>query len=175
MANPIDTIYGYIQSLTNKRDAVAMSRVMEAAYPRKKVVNIAAAITVNEAAHGMGRMLTVNSAAGIAITLPASTGQGAKFRFFIGTTITSVGTTIKVANATDVMAGVALLAADAGDTLVAFETAASSDTITMDGSTKGGIKGDYIELEDVTAGLWSVRMVASATSSEASPFSATVA
>lgn len=174
MTNPIDTIYGYIQSLTNKRDSIAMTKVMESAYPRRKKVNITAATTLNEATHGLERILTVNSAAGIALTLPASTGNGAIFRFFIGTTITSSSTTIKVDNGSDVMAGVAIVAAEAGDTAVLFETAATTDTITMNGSTLCGIKGDYIELEDVTLNLWSVRFVGQATGSEATIFSATV-
>lgn len=174
MANPIDTIYGYIQSLTNKRDSVAMTKVMEAVYPRRKKVNITAATVLNEATHGMDRILTVNSAAGIALTLPASTGDGAKFRFFVGTTVTSSALTIKVANASDIMAGVALQAADGGSTLNAFETGASDDTISLNGSTTGGIKGDYIELEDVTLNVWSVRLVGAATGVEATPFSATV-
>ena len=81
MANPIDTIYGYIQSLTNKRDEVALTKVFESVYPRRKTVNITAATTLSELNHGMGRIITINSAAGIALTLPASTGQGARFRY----------------------------------------------------------------------------------------------
>jgi hypothetical protein len=45
----------------------------------------------------------------------------------------------------------------------------------MDGSTKGGIKGDIIELEDIAADTWSVRVMGSATGTEATPFSAAVA
>lgn len=175
MANPIDTVFGYLNSLTNKRDAVAVSRAMESVYPRNKVVNITSATqSVNELQHGLGRMVTLNRAAGIAVTLPASTGLGMKFRFFIGTTVTSNSTTIKVANASDIMSGVAIQAADGGATSNAWETGASDDTITFNGSTTGGIKGDYIELEDVALNVWSVRLRGAATGAEATPFSATV-
>ncbi len=175
MANPIDTIYGYIQSLTNKRDSVALTKVFESVYPRRKMVNLTAATTVSEATHGLGRIVTLNNAAAFAVTLPASTGQGAFFRFFIGTTVTSVGMTIKVANASDTMVGFALLAQDGGDTSVLFGASGTDDTITLNGTTMGGTKGDYVEVEDVALNLWSVRLMATATSTEASPFSATVA
>jgi hypothetical protein len=138
-----------------------------------RIVNLTAAtLAVTEALHD-GKVITVNKADGTAITLPAATGSGAMFRFIIGTTITSVGTTIKVTG-NDTMTGLALLAADGGDTAVAFETAADSDTITLNGSTTGGVKGDIIELIDIAADLWHVRLVGSATGTEATPFSATV-
>lgn len=174
MANPIDTIYGYIQGLTSKRDANAMTKVMESVYPRRKVVNLTAAETLSELKHGLGRIVTLNNAAAFAVTLPASTGQGAIFRIFIGTTVTSVGMTIKVANASDTMVGFALLAQDGGDTSVLFGASGTDDTITLNGTTTGGTKGDYMEIEDVALNLWSVRLTATATSAEATPFSATV-
>jgi hypothetical protein len=118
--------------------------------------------------------IVANRAAGITMTLPASTGNGARFEIIVGTTITSNNLIIQVANSTDVMTGVCLMAQDGGDTIVAFETAASSDTITLNGSTKGGIYGDRIELTDVQAGIWSVRLVLSGTGTEVTPFSAAV-
>ena len=65
-------------------------------------------------------------------------------------------------------------AADAGDTIVAFETAAASDTITMNGTTTGGLVGDRILLKDIAAGFWQVQVIGAATGTEATPFSATV-
>jgi hypothetical protein len=73
------------------------------------------------------------------------------------------------------MTGVALFASDnTADASVAFETASTTDTITMDGSTKGGIKGDRIELQDIADNLWYVRVIGSATGTEVTPFSAAV-
>lgn len=137
-------------------------------------INITAAtLSLVASAHG-DATITANRAAGITFTLPASDGKGSYFRIIVGTTITSNSLIVKVANSTDVMTGVAINAADGGDTAVAFETAATSDTITLNGSTTGGIKGDIIECEDVSAGLWSVKVAGSATGTEATPFSATV-
>lgn len=118
--------------------------------------------------------IVANRAAGITMTLPASTGDGTKFKITVGTTITSNNLIVKVANSTDVMTGQCLVAADGGDTVVAFETTGTSDTITMNGSTTAGIRGDIIELEDIASGFWSVRIVASGTGTEVTPFSATV-
>lgn len=120
------------------------------------------------------KVFVVDAAAGCAIRLPAATGSGFRVTVFIGTTITSNSTTIKVANATDIMAGFAIQSQDAGATLQMFETAADSDTITFNGTTTGGIKGDIVELMDVRSGLWMVRVTGAATGTEATPFSATV-
>lgn len=150
--------------------AAEINRVADAS---TRIVNVTAAtLTVTEALHD-SKVVTLNAAAGVAVTLPAATGSGTKLQFILGTTITSVGTTIKVVG-NDTMTGSALLAQDAADTAVMFETAADSDTITLNGSTTGGIKGDSIELTDIAADLWWVRMVGSATGIEATPFSATV-
>lgn len=119
-------------------------------------------------------VITLNRAAGQAVTLPAASGTGNQYRFFIGTTITSNTTTIKVANASDIMAGVAIVANDTDASASIFETGATDDTITFDGSTTGGIKGAMVELIDVAANLWWVRVTGAATGSEATPFSATV-
>ena len=132
-----------------------------------------ASATVTAAAHS-GRTVLLDRAAGQALTLPAATGTGNSYKFFVATTITSNSTTIKVADATDVMAGTAIVANDGGGTASIFETEATSDTITFNGGTTGGIRGATVELQDVAQNLWSVRIVGAATGTEATPFSATV-
>lgn len=119
-------------------------------------------------------VLTVNAAAGLTLTLPAAAGTGDTYTIVIGTTVTSNSVLVKVANASDTMRGVAVVAQDAGDTAVAFEAGATADTITMNGTTLGGLLGDRIILIDVATNLWSVNIIAAATGTEATPFSATV-
>jgi hypothetical protein len=141
---------------------------------RMQPINLTAATyTLTKEAHS-GTVLTANRAAGITCTLPASSGDGSEFTFFVGTTITSNNFIVQVANSTDIMSGRAVISQDAADTAVAFETGATDDTITMNGSTKGGIKGDSIRLKDVSSGVWSVDVLASGTGTEATPFSAAV-
>lgn len=137
-----------------------------------RIVNCTAAtLTITEAAHD-SKTVTLNRAGGIAVTLPAATGSGTRLRFIVGTTFTS-SATIKVVG-DDIMTGQALLAQDAGDTAVMFETAADTDTITFNGTTTGGYKGTLVVLEDIAADLWFVDIRGSATGGEATPFSATV-
>ena len=121
-----------------------------------------------------GAPIILNRAAGITVTLPAATGSGAKFFFIVGTTVTSNSDKIQVTG-DDVMVGTALFGQDSADTTVLWETASTSDTITLNGSTTGGIKGDSIEVIDIAADTWWVRVVGSATGTEATCFSATVA
>ena len=121
-----------------------------------------------------GRTILANAAAGMTLTLPAATGTGNTYSVIVQTTVTSNNLIIQAASASDVMTGVALMAADGGDTVVGFETAADTDTITMNGTTKGGIKGDKIVLQDIATGLWHVAITGSATGTEATMFSAAV-
>jgi len=131
--------------------------------------NKTASFTVNKGYSG--KVTTLNAAAGMSVTLPAATGSGSSLKFFIGTTVTSNSIAIYVSRSSDVMSGVALVAADGGNTLVAFETGATDNTITLNGTTTGGILGDFIELVDVATNQWYVRVTSSATGTEATPFS----
>ena len=79
-----------------------------------------------------------------------------------------------MANASDTMVGTALLFADAGDTTLGFAASGTDDTITMDGTTRGGIAGAYVRVTDIKSNLWLVEMVSDASGTEATPFSATV-
>lgn len=123
---------------------------------------------------GAGRVVTLSRAAGITVTLPAAIGSGARFTFIVKTTVTSNSDIIKVANASDTMCGGAFVCNDTDNSVSGFEAAGTADTITLNGTTTGGIRGDVIELLDMAANLWSVRVTSTATGTEATPFSATV-
>jgi hypothetical protein len=138
----------------------------------ERLTNVTAAtLTVTNETHA-GQIITLNRAAGITVTLPAATGSGARYRFIVGTTFTGSGIIQVVGN--DTMKGMALLAQDAADTVVAFETAADSDTITLNGTTTGGLVGADAELIDIAADTWWVNVRTAATGTEATPFSAAV-
>jgi hypothetical protein len=130
-----------------------------------------ATVTVNPNDHAF-RAIVLDRAGGIAVTLPAATGSGDTYSFYIKTTFTG-SSTIKVTG-NDVMTGFAEVLQDAADTLVAFETAADTDTITFNGTTTGGLLGTQVVLVDIAADLWSVSSIGAATGVEATPFSATV-
>ena len=148
------------------------AEINRAAAVSGRIVNATAAtLAVDEATHE-GKIVTLNRAGGIAVTLPAATGGGARYRFLIRTTFTS-SATIKVTG-NDIMQGYALMAQDGGATSVMFETAVDTDTITFSGTDTGGYIGTEIELIDMAADTWFVRVVGAATGSEVTPFSATV-
>jgi hypothetical protein len=133
----------------------------------------ASGAVLNVAEHA-AKPLTINLATGVAFTLPAAVGSGAEFRFVVGTTMSGGSTTIKVANASDVMNGFAIQAQDAGAAVQMFEAAAADDTITLNGTTTGGIRGDRISLIDIAPNVWAVEVISAGTGTEATPFSATV-
>ena len=70
--------------------------------------------------------------------------------------------------------GTVLQSADAGNAVVAYDTAATDDTITLNGSTAGGLPGDYLEFETLKADFWEITAITVATGAEASPLSASV-
>lgn len=134
---------------------------------------ITASATLNRNTHA-GNVINLNAAAGLTVTLPASSGKGDMYRLFVLTTVTSNNDIIKVANSTDVIQGTVEIGASAGVAGVTAGTTTTSDTITMNGTTTGGIVGSYIELTDVSLGFWQLSGSLIASGTVATPFSATV-
>jgi hypothetical protein len=137
------------------------------------LVSVTANVTLTSASHA-GRTMNLNVASGATVTLPAASGTGNIYKFFVQTTVTSNDYIIQVANSSDTMSGMAIVANDGGDTASIFETAADTDTITMNGTTTGGILGAQVEIQDVASNKFSVVVRTAATGTEATPFSAAV-
>jgi len=135
-------------------------------------ITITASATMDKDTHA-GTVVRLSAAAGLTVTLPASTGDGTEYEFFVLTTVTSNNYIIAVANATDIMQGGVAMSTDIGGTNML--ASATSDTITMNGSTKGGLIGSWVRLKDVSAGFWRVEGFMVCTGTEADPFSAAVA
>lgn len=140
------------------------------AYPLQPIT-VTASTTLAKDTHA-GTVVNVSAAAGLTLTLPASTGKGDEYSVFVLTTVTSNGYLIKVANATDIFAGAVGVSTDAGGVTILAGT--TDDTITMNGSTTGGLIGSNIRIKDVSAGFWQVSGFLVSTGAEATPFSATV-
>jgi hypothetical protein len=133
-------------------------------------VNVTAASVTLGATH-VGRVVTLNRATGIVVNLPLATGTGSKYELFVATTFTGTANVV-TGQATDVMAGTALLFQDAADTVVGFN-ATNATTMSMfatDGRN-GGIKGARVILTDVATNLWAVQYTSDAANSESTPFS----
>lgn len=131
---------------------------------------VTASATLDDTYHR--RNILLSAAAGLTITLPASSGSGLELDFFVITTVTSNSYIIQVANSTDIMQGVIHLTTDIAGT--SLPAAATSDTITMNGTTTGGVKGTWIKLKDVSSGIWRLEGGLVCTGVEATPFSASV-
>lgn len=130
--------------------------------------------SVTLVAADLGNTQVLNAAAGLTVTLPAATGTGAKVEVIVGTTVTS-NSAIIVCAGTDEFAGtIYSVDTDTTDTLVAYPAVAADnyDTITMDGSTTGGLQGDKFILTDIATGVWALEGHVRCTGVQATPLSA---
>ena len=138
-------------------------------------VTLVATGAITAAAHS-GRKLYMGEVGGNAaatFTLPAATGSGATYHFIVSVVNTS-NYVIQVTG-DDTIDGSVILHQDSANTVVSFNTAATSDTITLNGTTKGGVSiGDELTLIDSASNQYTVKGVLTASGTEATPFSAAV-
>jgi hypothetical protein len=163
--------------------------------PVKSLAGFISAGVSNSVTTAVGKTLTVANDAGKQIyytsvstatfTLPAvntsspsdptdpnqSNNYGAAFEFVLSTTVTG-NFIVKVANSSDTMVGTAILGS--GTTALVFSTATASDTITLSGTTTGGVGGASVKATVIGANRYKVEVVSGATGAVATPFSATV-
>jgi hypothetical protein len=118
-----------------------------------------------------GQTINLSRAAGITVTLPAATGTNATYRFLVTTAVTSNSYKIQVANSTDVIQGTLNVA---GTTGTPFGSLPASDTITMNGSTQGGLVGSYVEITDIATGVFTTSGALIGSGTVVTPFSAAV-
>lgn len=137
----------------------------------------ASTLSVTVALHD-GRIIELDRAAGIAVTLPSlAASLGAKFEFRVKTTFTGAAS-IKSVAGTDIMVGSAIMGNDSDNTVVRWPALAAStlDTIDLFGTANstGGIEGQKVTIEGGT-GRWYVYIEGDAAGTEATPFANTVA
>jgi hypothetical protein len=140
-----------------------------------RAVAAGATLTLTEATHE-GKTILLDTASGSVVTLPAPV-IGARFRFLVSVKPTSNFHQIKVASSSDFMAGsVNILDNDAAAQGAYAADGTADDNIQLNGTTKGGLVGDWIEVEGISATQWAVRgsLVVPAGSNPADPFSAAV-
>jgi hypothetical protein len=143
------------------------------------VVNTTATqVTLTAASHS-GKVVTISSSASTAVVLPQATGTGNRYLLNLRVAATGTAHTISVANATDVISGFAIVMTSATTTDVAniigsFKTSATSDRVTLNGTTQGGAIGDWVEFVDIKAGFFQVHAQTTSTGTYATPFSAAV-
>ena len=128
-----------------------------------------ATLTVTSASNG--QTINLSRAAGITVTLPAATGSKATYTFVVTTAVTTNDYIIQVANASDTLNG---LSSVGGTTGAVFSTVAASDTLTMNGTTTGGLVGSYVQVTDIAANEYLVSAALVGSGTPATPFSAAV-
>jgi len=133
-------------------------------------------LTLTKATHD-GRTIVFDTAAGSVITLPAASGSGAKFRCVVSVLATSNSHVLQCVG-TDMMQGACgIVDTDTGDATIQFAALVGDtfDTVTMNRTTTGlAAPGDYVEVEDIVAGVWAVRGVIRASGAVGTPFSSAV-
>ena len=154
------------------------------------VVDADSSTSLTVASHA-GRIVHNNAAGAVTYTLPAINansdsavaGPGADLNnlsnigatFEIFASITKTGDlVVQVANSNDVMVGSAKFIDDTSDNMVGFETVAASDTITLNGTTTGGVTFSKITCTAISSTQWKVDVESGCTGSPATPFSAAV-
>lgn len=135
--------------------------------PMAPITLTASATTLNRRDH-MGPIIRLSRSAGMTVTLPAASGSGDTYSLRVATALTTSSYVIAAAG-TDVLSGAVGLTTDAAG--VTVPTTATSDKITMNGSTTGGLVGSHVTLTDVTSGVWQVSGFLLSTGAEATPFS----
>ena len=133
-------------------------------------VTVSTATSLKRNVHANGVLILLDSTTGRTLTLPASTGKGDTYEVYLPTTVTS-GSHVVAALTTDIIQGSVAVAGDIAG--VTCPTTATTDKITLNGGTTGGVLGSYLKLVDAKSGQWMVSGSLVSTSSEATPFSET--
>ena len=145
----------------------------------RDLVTLTATDAITQAEHA-GRILLMGEVGGDAaatFTLPAATGTGSEYKFIVSVVNTS-NYVIQVTG-DDTIDGSVVVTNDttAGGTasLISWPTVAATDTITLNGTTQGGVQiGDYLLLTDIATDQYTVSGLLNASGTEATPFSAAV-
>lgn len=136
------------------------------------VATTATALSLTVTQHAE-RVLLINTNSTVAntFTLPAATGTGAKFTIINNITQTQ-GSVVVAAKGTDVISGVALMFGTTEEAAESFVTSATSDKITLNITTTGGLGGDRIEAIDTASATWTVMVHGIGSGAIATPFAA---
>ena len=138
------------------------------------VTTTATALSLTVTEHGE-RIVLVNTNSTVAntFTLPLATGSGVKMTV-INNIAQTQGTVVVAANGTtNTLAGVAVVVSSTEEAAGCFLTSGTSDKITLNRTTSGGLRGDMIEAWDTAANVWTVKVFCNGSGALATPFSAT--
>jgi hypothetical protein len=108
--------------------------------------------------------------AALTFTLPDATGSGNRFEFVVSVVNTS--NYIIATAASDKISGSLIVDGDEANDVATSFSANAADTITLNGTTTGGVSiGDRIVLLDIAANVWAVSGQVTESGVEATMFS----
>jgi hypothetical protein len=138
---------------------------------RRIISESVATRTLNE--NESGAAVLFDRAAGTVYTLPAACAPGTFFDFYVSVTATSNAHKIITGAGTELMVGQILNCdTDTSDAVAIWKGLVGSSyiAVSMNGSTKGGIKGDVIRVTKLNATSWGVHGQINSTGTVATPF-----
>lgn len=163
---------GSVKTVNIEPNAVTVSK-LDKSHLAGFVLNTA---TVTLDSSHANRPLILDRAAGVVIDLPKATGSGDTYKFYVKTTVSSSNYRINSYNNGDTMVGVAFGSDDetpltgTPKAIDMWIAAADRDMFFMNGTTTGGVKGDFVEFIDIADGLFHVKAVITQTGTEVTPF-----
>jgi hypothetical protein len=155
------------------RQSIGLER--EASNLSERIVRVVTEdLTLNQIEHA-DRVVVLDSvfSTTCTIVLPKAIGSGARFTIF-NNAVQTASVVVSLAVATDYMSGVAVMLEQAGGTDdQVFYTTATSDKVTLNATTTGGIRGDEMEFVDYRPGYYLVKARLFPSGDVVTPFSAT--
>ena len=152
--------------------AAELNRMADAS--ARIVTATAATLAVTELLHD-GKIITMDRAGGIAVTMPEATGSGMVITFVWITKFTTNGT-ITLADTTNtlLLGHASIVDSDTTDLIHMFTPGSTFDLVTLDGTNTGGGLGCWIQYIDLATDKWSIQMFeAVGGTAPATPFSST--
>lgn len=113
------------------------------------------------------RLLDLNVATAQSINLPKATGKGGWYEVFNSVTATGNKTIRVGVGLTDVIVGIANIQSSV------FQSASGNNTLTLNGTTTGGVAGSVLWLRDAAPGIWLCEANLLGSGTAATPFSTT--
>jgi len=127
--------------------------------------------TLTLTAEDSGKTIVLDKADGVDVTLPIAE-PGLKYRFVVTTTVTSNDYSITAGKTTDLFVGaITMIDTDTSDAHTdQVPDVSDDDAISLNGGTKGGLIGSWIEIECTELLRWFVKGVSRHTGNVANPF-----
>lgn len=163
-----------------------MSRQSSPANLANEASTLSDRVVIDTVATGTSRLLTPEAHAGrvyvldvvltvstVNIKLPNATGSGDVYTF-VNNAVQTFGFIISLQNATDYLTGTAIMQEQVGGTDdMVFYTSATSDKMTFNATTTGGLRGDQLQAIDYKPGYYLVEARCMGSGDIVTPFSAT--